>query len=134
MESSSWVASASSAVVVAGVSELGILENLPKGALIAAVVTLFAAVGFFAKRDYKRIDGSIDGLKERLTRENAEIKERLAQIDIRMANLVDVKAIGSNNAHMHDKINRLGQRVTYLQASIGLPLDLDNDKGPENAG
>jgi hypothetical protein len=99
----SVVSYASAAVVgVAGI-ETSFVESLPKSVLLLVVSALFGAVGYFFKRDYKKIT-------DHQTETNAQLAAQKASLDhlTVMFHRVD------------DKYERTSNRVAVLESKAGI--------------
>lgn len=69
-------ASATAAIGIAGVIDFGLLNELPKGGLVTALVLVLTGFGWFVRRDYR------DFLNQR--REITKLKKKLTIIETKL--------------------------------------------------
>jgi hypothetical protein len=99
----SMVAYASAALVGTAGVETTYVENLPKGALLLVVSLLFGAVGYFFKRDYKKIT-------DHQAETNAQLAAQKASLD----------HLATMFHRVDDKYERTSNRVAVLESKAGI--------------
>lgn len=110
----SSLVSAGSMVLFAGAADFGLLDQLPKGALVALTLLMFGIISFFVKRDWKKTQDDVAALKGRVSGTEDSFKRA-----------VTVESFTLSQTRMHEKVNALSDRVVVLETVLGV-------RGPAN--
>lgn len=105
----------------------GVLEQIPSKLIALIVGSMFAAILFFVKRDYSRINTGIEasaaaiGLLDKKGDERAIAAERRhAELQKEIGECVKHTDMARSMSRVHAKINRNATRVTVLETKAGM--------------
>lgn len=135
-ENAGPLAAATSGLSLMGLDSFGVLDTLPKAALIPIVVALFGAVLFFVRRDYGLINDHIAKNTVELAALRVESSKASRELLVEMNRRVTVEEFGRSQDRVHGKMNRIDKRVTILETKMGMHDaaeldDVDEEKAPE---
>lgn len=92
----SGLAAGGGALALAGVVDVATLEALPKGAIVAIAMAALSVAFFLAKRDYSRIDATLQRLDARLD-----------ALEAKAGSLLSVESAAFSFNRLHEKINNV---------------------------
>lgn len=109
-----------SALGLAGVGEIGVLDVLPKGVLMTLTLAMLSVVLFFVKRDYKRINDGMEAAAKLATELRDLVERHHNELLIELTDCVRVKDFGLTMDRVYGSINSVGKRVTVVETKMGL--------------
>lgn len=131
-----------SGMSLAGLGEAGILETLPKGALLAIIGIMFTVILFFAKRDYGRINTSIEKLAAAQSETNKKVDSAQSEMNkkidanhtavmIEIGNCVSVRDNSATVNGIFKRVNAIDRRTVVLETKAGLRgvIPTDDEEG-----
>jgi hypothetical protein len=124
-----------SGAVLAGLDLAGVIEQMPSKALAFLVVGLFGVILFFVRRDYGRINASIDNNTKAIQLGDKRADERHTQLQRELGECVKHTDAAKSFSRVHAKLNRISSRVTVLETKEGMHDDAPPaDDEPEDEG
>src|SRR4051812_45859873 len=122
-ENTASLATGGSAVALAGLDITGHLEQMPVRWLAALVVVMFGAILALARRDYARINATLETNTKAISEATKSADKRHAELQREIGECVKHTDNAKSFSRVHAKLNRVSNRVTSLETKGGMYRD-----------